>query len=184
MACTRKLAQGIEHRQDFHLIFISHLDQDFKVRACACLSVSCLVSLLLDSLPAHKSHVSTRHFASLLTSYDVRRHYTLALSMDVYNSQFLDSLTSLSRFEILTEFSLHVSSTSCRISTPHSSPVPTHKTPTVIYPNSLTPEPNTSNPSNNPLLHIPLSSMHLCMQGKGTFKEITRVDLFVTKFFF
>jgi hypothetical protein len=31
----------------FHLVFISHLDQDFKVRACACLSV---VSLLLDSL--------------------------------------------------------------------------------------------------------------------------------------
>jgi hypothetical protein len=26
MACTRKLAQGMEHSQDFHLVFISHLD--------------------------------------------------------------------------------------------------------------------------------------------------------------
>ena len=39
MACTRKLAQGIERRQDSHLAFISHLDQDFKERECACLSV-------------------------------------------------------------------------------------------------------------------------------------------------
>ena len=34
--------------------------------------------------------------------------------MDVYNRQFLDSLTSLLRFEILTVLSLNVSSTSCR----------------------------------------------------------------------
>jgi hypothetical protein len=57
MTCTRKLAQGIEHRQDFHLFFISHLDQDFKVRACACLSVFllCLCFLIRSLLTSRTS---------------------------------------------------------------------------------------------------------------------------------
>ncbi len=63
MACTRKLAQGIEHRQDFHLVFISHRDQDSKY-ACVpvCLSSTCVST---SWFPAHKSHVSTPHFPSL-----------------------------------------------------------------------------------------------------------------------
>jgi hypothetical protein len=47
MACTRKLAQGIEHMQNYHPVFISHLDQDFKV--CCLLSVSLFLDSLLTS---------------------------------------------------------------------------------------------------------------------------------------
>jgi hypothetical protein len=65
MACTRKLAQGIERRQDFHLVFMSHRDQDSKcVCVPVCLSPACVSA---SWFPAHKSHVSTRHFTSLLS---------------------------------------------------------------------------------------------------------------------
>jgi hypothetical protein len=92
MACTRKLAQGIEHRQDFHLVFISHLDQDFKVRACACPSVFCLCLCFLIRCPAHKPHVSTRHFARLLSYCDVQRNGTLTFSVA---SRILQSVPGL-----------------------------------------------------------------------------------------
>jgi hypothetical protein len=57
MPWSRKLGKGMEHRQDFHLVVISHLDQDFKVRASATLSDSCLCRcFLIRSLPT--SHTS------------------------------------------------------------------------------------------------------------------------------
>jgi hypothetical protein len=64
MACTRKLAQGIERRQDSHLAFISHLDQDFKERECACLSVFRLCLCFL--IPCSQVARQYSNFASLL----------------------------------------------------------------------------------------------------------------------
>ena len=90
----------MEHRQDFHRAFISHLDQDFKCVVCACLSVCLLpVSLFLDSLHENKSQVSTRHFTSLLSKCGVQRHCTLTLSIA---SRILQSVLGLAdqSFEI------------------------------------------------------------------------------------
>ena len=116
MACTRKLAQGMEHRQDFHRAFISHLDQDFKCVVCACLSVCLLpVSLFLDSLHENKSQVSTRHFTSLLSKCGVQRHCTLTLSIA---SRILQSVLGLAdqSFEIcyLHGVAFKCALTSCR----------------------------------------------------------------------
>jgi hypothetical protein len=79
MARTRKLAQGMEHRQDFHLVFISHLDQDFKVRSCACLSVFCLCLCLLMRCSQVACQYST--FRQPFEHCDVQRNGTLTLPM-------------------------------------------------------------------------------------------------------
>ncbi len=64
-----------------------------KTSKCVCLSVCLLsVSLLLDSFPAHKSHVSTRHFASLLSYCDVQRNATLTFCVA---SRMLQSVPGL-----------------------------------------------------------------------------------------
>jgi hypothetical protein len=128
MACTRKLAQGMEHRQDSHLVFISHLDHVFKVRACACLSVFCLCLCLL--------------IRSLLTS----RTSVLDISPAFWAcAQCLDSLTRPLIFAILgVAFKCTLTSGRHFAATLLSS--------SGASPRSTTPQANTSNPSNTPLV--------------------------------
>ncbi len=116
-----------------------------KISKCVCLSVclSSVYSLPLDSFPAHKSHVSTRHFASLLSYCDLQRNGTLTLSMA---SRILQSVPGLDvqSFEICDPHCVALCAlTSLRHFTAHSSPVQARNVPAALYPNSTTPESKT-----------------------------------------
>ena len=109
----------------------------------SCLSGFCLCLWF----PAHESHVSTRHFASLLSYCHVQRHCTLALSVA---SRILQSVPGLAdqTFAICHPHCVALCAlTSRRHSTAHSSPVQARNAPAALYPNSTTPQPYTSNPS-------------------------------------
>ena len=101
MACTRKLAQGMEHRQDFHRAFISHLDQDFKVccvRVSVCLSAACVSVSLIPCSQVAGQHSTFHHPFELMRC--PKTLHANAFDCSVYCNQCLDSLTRPLRFAI------------------------------------------------------------------------------------